>query len=243
MLYNASSIRELHFIVNGKNATRNVTKIVAQRCVGSCLDPVFVAPVIEDTQRYWSKASSWPSGKVPLAGEDVTIDSGLNFIYDLEDSPIYKQVQINGRLTFSPTASKLTLRCFYLFVRGGELFIGNSTNPFLGQAKIVLYGAQEAPSIAYDPLIEAGNKVFVNTGLVSLYGEPRNHRTVLVDTAFPNDTQIKISPGLGWRAGEQIVLAATRIRWFETEQATILAYDNDTGITTLVDKLTYYHWG
>jgi hypothetical protein len=48
--------------------------------------------VVEDTVRYWSKATSWPSGKVPLEGEDVTIDGGLNFVYDLEDSPIYKNI-------------------------------------------------------------------------------------------------------------------------------------------------------
>lgn len=61
-------------------------------------------------------------------------------MFDLEESPIYRYVQINGRVTFKQDAPKLHLRANYLFVRMGELIIGNATNPFLGNATITLFG-------------------------------------------------------------------------------------------------------
>jgi len=35
------------------------------------------------------------------------------------------------------------LNAKYIFVRSGELIIGNATNPFLGEAQITLYGEKE----------------------------------------------------------------------------------------------------
>jgi len=62
----------------------------------------------------------------------VIIPPGQNFIFDLEESPIYNYVEINGRVTFMPQMPKLHLRAKYIFVRAGELNIGNKTNPFSG---------------------------------------------------------------------------------------------------------------
>ncbi len=56
--------------------------------------------VVENTVRLWSNPSTWTSGKVPVAGEDVEILPGKNIVFDLEESPIYNYIQINGRLTF-----------------------------------------------------------------------------------------------------------------------------------------------
>jgi hypothetical protein len=66
--------------------------------------------VIETTEKLWSQPTTWPDGKVPVAGDDVVILPGKNIIYDLEDSPIYKYVQINGRLTFKQDSPKLHIR-------------------------------------------------------------------------------------------------------------------------------------
>jgi hypothetical protein len=72
------------------------------------------------------------------------IDVGMNIIYDVEESPIINYIQVNGRLTFKQDAPKLHLNVKYLFVRAGELIIGNKTNPYLGDARITLYGEQQS---------------------------------------------------------------------------------------------------
>jgi cell migration-inducing and hyaluronan-binding protein len=103
--------------------------MVGERCIGSCLKAV-VEQEIETVERLWSDPATWPSGKVPVEGEDVEILPGKNILFDLEESPILKQIEINGRLTFKPSMPKLHLRARYIFVRMGELLIGSEETPF-----------------------------------------------------------------------------------------------------------------
>lgn len=124
VVYNDTDTREIHVLINGKNSSRKTLVMKGYRCIGPC-NPAVAAVEIESTIKYWSNATSWESGKVPIAGEDIVILPGKNFIYDLEVSPIYNYVQINGRVTFLPGAPNLHLQAKYLFVRAGELIIGN----------------------------------------------------------------------------------------------------------------------
>lgn len=74
---------------------------------------------------------------------DVVVEAGWNMLFDLaETNPptVYNMIQVNGRLTFEDEVKDLTLRAKYLFVRAGELVIGNSTNPFVRKANIILHG-------------------------------------------------------------------------------------------------------
>jgi hypothetical protein len=199
--------------------------------------------VIETTERLWSQASTWPEGKVPVANDDVEIPPGKNIIYDLEDSPIFKYVQINGRLTFKQEAPKLHLRAKYIFVRMGELIIGNETNPFQGEAKITLYGLKQDQHIVYDNAVEAGNKILANTGLIKIYGKPRAIRSRLLKTALATDSSIFVEKGLDWLPNDVIGLAPTTMKWFEKDLVKIKTYDSETGEITLVEPLAFYHWG
>ena len=89
----------------------------------------------------WSKPLTWDfdTGVVPTGG-DVTIPPGYWIVYDLEDSPVFDVITINGRLSFLnvelaaefavDTLPKLNLNAKHIFVRAGEFFIGSSTVPF-----------------------------------------------------------------------------------------------------------------
>ncbi len=46
-------------------------------------------------------------------------------VYDLSESPIVNLLEINGRLTFEEGVKDLHLRAKYIWVRAGELVIGN----------------------------------------------------------------------------------------------------------------------
>jgi hypothetical protein len=43
---------------------------------------------LEAEIRYWSNPAHWTSGSVPLAGEDVQIESGWNMILDVKEPPL-----------------------------------------------------------------------------------------------------------------------------------------------------------
>jgi hypothetical protein len=85
----------------------------------------------------------------------------------------------------------------HIFVRAGELHIGNETNPYQHNAKITLYGEKNAETIVYYNAIEAGNKVLANVGLVKMFGKPRTKKmTRLTQEANKGDTEIYVETGL-----------------------------------------------
>jgi len=65
---------------------------------------------------------------VPAEGEEVEIKSGWHMVFDLEESPILKSLQINGILSFSNTTNT-HLRAKHIFVRAGQLLIGTADYP------------------------------------------------------------------------------------------------------------------
>ena len=184
-MYNQTAVREIHYLVNGKNSSRKELVMRGWRCDGPCI-PAISKVEITGPLRLWSDPMTWPSGVLPQADEDVEVPPGYDVLYDLEESPIYRYVQINGRVTFKEDAQRLHFRAKYIFVRMGELHIGNETSPFQGQALITLYGDKRDQHIIYDNAIEAGNKVLANTGLMSFWGVPRPFtRSRLLQTAKP----------------------------------------------------------
>lgn len=51
--------------------------------------------------RYWSNESHWGDiGRIPIEDDEVVIESGWNMIYDIEESPKLKGLEIQGKLTF-----------------------------------------------------------------------------------------------------------------------------------------------
>ena len=51
----------------------------------------------------WSDAATWPSRKVPVAGDKVTIDAGKEVVLDV-NTPALAGVTVNGKLSFANTA-------------------------------------------------------------------------------------------------------------------------------------------
>ena len=101
ILNNDTETRLFRLALNGKDATKDKNKLTLKglACVSNCVPTVEIIP-IEDNVSYWSNSTSWPSGKVPVAGEEVEIAAGKNIVLDLVETPILKKLWINGRLTF-----------------------------------------------------------------------------------------------------------------------------------------------
>ena len=52
------------------------------------------------SQIQWSSISSWPSGRLPAAGEDVNISAQWNMLMDVPNPPPLGTVFIMGHLKF-----------------------------------------------------------------------------------------------------------------------------------------------
>jgi hypothetical protein len=62
--------------------------------------------------------------------------------FDMEDSPVYQLIRVNGYLSFLG-GSNLTLNAKHIFIRAGELHIGSKDDPYNGTATIKLHGEKD----------------------------------------------------------------------------------------------------
>jgi hypothetical protein len=243
---NDTETRELHFVVNGKSKTHPLAEQTVEmegvRCVGSCVEAI-VEVETEIGVRYWSDVSNWPNETLPVEGDDVHIESGWNMILDIEETPVFELIRINGVLTFS-NETDIHLRAKHIFIRAGELHIGNETHPYNRTARITLHGEKNAEAMVYENAIEAGNKLIANVGLLKMYGKPRTGTlTRLHAECFMDATEIYVESGLDWVAGDRIALGPTSFAHDRSEDNFVTAYDIETGKVTLETPLKYHHWG
>jgi hypothetical protein len=112
---------------------------------------------------------------VPSAGANVTIPSGQTIMFDLEESPIYNLITIDGCLQFLTDSSKdQHLKAHLIYVHSGSFTIGTSSVPYARKAIITLYGDVDSPTVTFGNNIQAGNKGIFNNGYISFFGSMRS---------------------------------------------------------------------
>src|SRR5690606_4682433 len=75
----------------------------------------------------WSDRSAWPSGKVPVAGDEVTIPRGTEVVLDVS-TPVLRSLTVQGKLTFADTRD-LELSTDWIYLPGGHLQVGTEAKP------------------------------------------------------------------------------------------------------------------
>jgi cell migration-inducing and hyaluronan-binding protein len=183
----------------------------------------------------WSDASAWPSGKVPAAGEEVTIPRGTEIVLDVSP-PALRSVTVQGRLTFADERD-LDLVTDWIYVSGGELQIGTEARPFQHNATITL--TDTVPGEDINTMGDRG--IMLMRGTLSLRGNRENAWTRLASTAQKGASRIEVLNAAGWRAGDAIVLASTDFDPRQAERRTITAIDGNR--LTLDKPLEYMHFG
>jgi len=216
------------------------------RCVVNCEPEAVEEGEIALEPSPWSDPDSWPSGAVPVEGEEVVITATMWIEFDLEETPILKSLDVNGRLHFKndpEVAVDRTIHAYWVYVRAGELFIGSEDEPYNGDATIYLYGENNGETLAFSMFTEGGNKGLFVVGYAAFYGQPRDGMSRLRESTFNGDNTATVYAGLDWKAGDEVSLLATASFHWHTEQMTIESYDADTGIITFTDTIKYYHFG
>ena len=245
-VYNDTDTREFGWRASMVGDGIQNVRLEGIRCVAVDCDLGDVPDVpISDETKLWSLPTTWPDGIVPTGG-DVEVQAGENIIYDLEDSPIFDVVTVNGRLTFMDDVSQhasLNLNAKHIFVRAGELLIGAADAPYAAEARITLYGSRTDAQVKMSGTVEAGNKIIANTNLVEFYGAVRDRMTRLEAEVYNGYTEMLVGTGLDWVAGDKIYFAPTNMQPYHHEYREIASYDAAQGLLTLTDALDYYHYG
>ncbi len=186
-------------------------------------------------QTRWSDPASWPDGKVPRAGDAVTIGRDRNILLDVAP-PALRSLTINGKLSFSNDLD-LNLTTEWIYLPGGELDIGSEARPHTRKAVITL--TDNVPNEDINTMGDRG--IMMLGGTLSLHGDTANSWTKLAKTARAGATKIEVLNAAGWRKGDQIVLASTDFNPRQAEERTVTAISGNA--LTLDKPLSYMHFG
>lgn len=218
--------------VQGNSSQWGDIKVTPYRCYGASCSSVSdisseSGPV---TVLYWSKPTTWPSGSLPTNGTYVEIPKNWHLYLDI-DTPVLHEIEINGVLEFAPGVNA-SLHANWIFVRSGSIVSGSDTNPTFKNTthKIILHGLPTDDSFAFNPAIEAGNKVLVVTGNITMYGYPKNTTTQLEQNAYPGSNIIFVT-GVDWDIGDTIVISPSGFAGNESEVF---------NITNIIGKIANY---
>jgi cell migration-inducing and hyaluronan-binding protein len=186
-------------------------------------------------QSRWSDPASWPDGKVPRAGDAVTIARGRDIVLDVAP-PALRSLTINGKLSFSNDLD-IELKSEWILLAGGELDIGSEARPHTRTAVITL-----TDTIPNEDVSTMGDRgIMLMAGTLSLHGDRKNTWTRLARTAKAGAARIEVLNAAGWRKGDRIVLASTD---FDPAQAEERIVSTVSGNALTLDKpLNYMHFG
>ena len=175
---------------------------LAQRSPGAITPPPVLPPVTASAR--WSDAATWPSGRVPVAGEAVMIAAGKSVLLDVSP-PALESLTIFGTLVFDQ--KDLALEAGWIMLHDGTLAIGSEQQPFTKQATITL----NAPDPA-EEVMGMGTRglLLMGKSRLDLFGSaPEVAWTQLGDHAAAGSTRLTLKESVTWRTGDQIVVAPT----------------------------------
>ncbi|XP_050685917.1 fibrocystin-L-like isoform X2 [Eriocheir sinensis] len=188
----------------------------------------------------WSSVFTWGNEPVPSEGQLVVVDEGQTVLLD-QSTPVLKMLLIQGgHVVFDDEATEeLVLRAEYiLVVGGGSLSIGSEEVPFPGEAVIELHGNFHSIELP----IYGAKVLAVRDGTLDLHGAhvPITW-TYLEATAAAGATSITLADEVTWKAGDQIVIASTGLRFprNENEVRTINSVSGST--VTFTEPLEFEH--
>jgi hypothetical protein len=186
-------------------------------------------------QARWSDPATWPNGRVPGAGDTVTIAAGKDVVLDVSP-PALGGLTIEGKLSFANTAD-LELTTEWVMLHG-ELAIGSEASPHTRKATITL--TNNVPD--EEPMRDMGDRgIMVSGGTLNLHGDRTHTWTKLARTAAAGSSSIEVLDASGWRVGDEIVLASTDFDPRQAERRSISAIKGNT--ITLDRALEYMHFG
>ena len=183
----------------------------------------------------WSDPATWPGGKVPGAGDAVTITRDMDVLLDVSP-PALRSLTVQGRLRFSDERD-LDLVTEWIYVPGGELQIGTEASPHTKNATITL--TDTVPGEDINTMGDRG--IMLLRGTLNMHGNRANSWTKLAATAKAGATSIAVLDASQWRAGDEIVLASTDYNPRQAERRKITRVNGNT--LTLDRPLDYMHFG
>ncbi|NXC48112.1 PKHD1 protein, partial [Penelope pileata] len=189
----------------------------------------------------WAEGSSWPDGRPPQDGANVTVEDGRTLLLGSATAALHLLHLRGGKLLFTGPGP-VELHAHYILISdGGELRVGSSEAPFRHRAHIYLHGSLHSP-----PLFPYGVKFLaVKNGTLSIHGEPgwmpKVAFTHLKSSALANHTRLVLREPVDWQPGDEIIVGRTGLGYAQQQEETaVIEFVNNTELY-LRSPLRYSH--
>lgn len=192
----------------------------------------------------WQDTSTWSSGSVPTANNNVTIPEGI--IVDLVGTVRAKTITVNGVLkgiSGQKNNAEIDLETEWILVSGAnaKLEVGTDTHPYISNDKcnITLIGSEDSDEIGAmgDKFIAA-----MNGATIELHGNEKISWTHLGVNAAVGTNEVTLSEPVDWEIGDEIVIVSSRTSWNESEKRTISGISTDKLKISFTTPLNYPHF-
>jgi G8 domain len=155
----------------------------------------------------WSSPATWNTGRVPRAGDLVSIAHAVT--YDTVSNDALACVEVRGQLTFrTNTNTRMVVGTLMVFPNG-VLEIGTPAAPVSAAVTAEIVIADRPLDTTQDP--EQFGTGVVGLGAVTISGTPRTTFVRLGSEAAAGSNQLSTEAVVeGWRAGDRLVIPDTR---------------------------------
>ena len=201
-------------------------------------------PHLAQGTRDWFDRSVWSRGRVPRAGENVTLPLGTKVLLSVGATPVLGLITIpatselilgteqqqeeeqHGNVTSSSSDGGVGLSAHGIAVHGA-LRAGSPSCRLDTQVTITLHGTRPSSRAVLDAQPRTSKGIHV-TGTLDLHGY-QYHRTWtrLAKTVRPGDTSVTLQREVSWEGGQQLLLTTTALKdardWHQNELLTIAA--------------------
>ena len=101
--FNDTQPKNFSVRVNHYDSAIEECTITGIQCLNNCWDQIGdvedLGDYDEDTVQLWSNTSTWPSGVLPVDGDDVEIETNMNVVMDIYETPKLGSLEVNGKLS------------------------------------------------------------------------------------------------------------------------------------------------
>ena len=210
-----------------------------------------IAPPAPKNVMLWSDRATW-GGSKPVAGAAVLVPSNMKIVLD-ENTPALGDITIEGELSFQPGVTAELSAATIRVQKTGVLRAGSLTTPFTGHATITLTSLDNAASAVTSSMGTRGILVS-GGGKLELFGAaPAVPWTRLSAHAVAGSTALTLERNVGWKAGDQIVVAPTE--WYgnvwvaqsvhnaNTATQRLTLASSSANIVQTTSALSRFRWG
>jgi hypothetical protein len=186
----------------------------------------------------WDDPATWPDGKVPTAGADVTILAGSRVVLNTTP-PSLGDLMVHGELVFDNRDLRLNATSVQVMGKDALFQIGSELAPYAHDALITL-----SKKAGADDTKESTKGITVMDGArLELHGESRARVswTQLASTAAPGATSLTLKESVDWKPGDLLVVAPSGFDPMETERVQVRSVSGNT--VAFSPALKFSHFG